>query len=170
MRKDSRRLKVLDAFRDHVETIGVAPTCAELGAKTAMSAVGAWKHVQTLIGEGKIVQHPDGSLDLPGRIDLSFVPTERLRGELARRGLTLDALEEPKPLIHYGRSCAANHCRNPVRRGQLMCRQHWFQVPPAYRSDIMNAWAGRHTQAFQEALERARDHLGGFSRVVVRVD
>lgn len=166
--RETRRDKVMDAARERLEA-GLRPTFKELGAATGMSAVGAWKHVQSLIGEGKFVRTRDG-FDLPGRTDLSTVPSEQLRGELARRGLTLDALEEPpRPLFDKGRVCAANHCLERVQRGHLMCRRHWLRLPIQIRRAITNAWAARHMQAFQEAVEAARNELGGFTTVVERV-
>jgi SOS-response transcriptional repressor LexA len=168
MRKDSRRPQVLDAFRAHVEASGRAPTFRELGDAVGISSVAAWKNVQALIYEGKLERTARGAA-LPNHHDVSNVPTDDLRGELARRGFTMDALETPTPLFGDGQPCAANHCRSRVKRGQLMCRQHWFQLPPAYRSDIMNAWAARHVQAFQEALEAARNYLGGYTNVAERV-
>jgi hypothetical protein len=168
MRKGSRREKVMEAARTRLEA-GIRPTFRDLGDATGMSAVGAWKHVQKLIGEGRLRVGPEG-IELPDLKDLRSIATDRLRGELARRGVTLDALEEPKPLWNSGRSCAANHCMERVRRGQLMCRRHWFQLPRDLRSAIMDSWSARHMQAYQEAVEAARDHLGGFTRVVERVE
>jgi hypothetical protein len=81
----------------------------------------------------------------------------------------MDALERPKLLPNEGRACAANFCTERVRRGMLMCREHWFQLPQYMRSAILNAWSARHMQAYGEAVEAARDYLGGFTRVVERV-
>lgn len=176
MTRRNRRQEVHDLYREAIERTGKSPSCRDAGKVLGMSAVGVWKHVQTLIVDGKLMKsaplrvgRPVTELALPETIDLSAISTDRLRGELARRGITLDALQRPKLLNNEGRACAANHCQTRVGRGMLMCREHWFQLPPGHRSDIMNAWAGRHQQAFQEALERARDHLGGFTRVVERV-
>lgn len=168
MRKDSRRLAVLDWVRPRLEA-GIRPTYREIGDGVGMSSVGAWKHVQALIGERKLVKQPNGGFTLPDDSDLSVIPTETLRGELARRGVIMDALVQSPGRFDRGRPCAANGCRNRVNRGMLMCRQHWFELPPKYRSDLMNAWAGRQTQAFEQALEAARDLLGGYTRVVERV-
>jgi hypothetical protein len=174
---NSRRQQVVDAFRAHVERFGVNPSCRELGLATGMSSVGAWKHVQAAIGEGILVEtkaprsgRPRKAVELADRVDLTVFPTDRLRGELARRGLTLDALEQPRPLLDEGRACAANHCINRVGRGMLMCREHWFRLPPSYRSDIMNAWSARQLQAYGQAVEAARNFLGGFTSVVERVE
>jgi biotin operon repressor len=172
--KNGRRQQVLDAFRAHVEKFGAAPNCRELGDAVGMTHVGAWKHVQALIGEGLLVQMKASrrrqGLALMLREDaLKVVPSEQLRGELARRGVTLDALEQRQPLWDEGRACAANHCMDRVRPGQLFCRRHWFSLPPSYRSDIMNAWSARQEKAFLEAVEAARNFLGGYETVVARV-
>jgi hypothetical protein len=81
----------------------------------------------------------------------------------------MEALDAPSLRWDEGRPCAANHCQERVRRGMLMCREHWFKLPAKYRSDIMNAWSGRHVQAYQEAVEAARNFLGGYTRVAERV-
>ena len=81
----------------------------------------------------------------------------------------MDALVAPKLLPTEGRPCAANFCQERVERGKLFCRDHWFDLPPGMRSAIMNAWRARHIQAYQDALEAARNHLGGYTKVVERV-
>jgi hypothetical protein len=167
MSRNSRRQQVHDFFRDRIETTGAAPTYREAGDAARMSAVAAWKHVQALVAEGKLVRR-GRTIDLPGRADLSGVGTEQLRAELARRGVTLDALEQPKVPMDEGRPCAANGCSNRVRRGHLMCRDHWMALPGGYRDDIFRAFRARQAQAYQTAVEAARDYLGGFTRVVER--
>jgi hypothetical protein len=170
MRADSHRPQVLAAFRTHFEKYGRSPTCRQLGLDVGISAVAAWKNVQALIYDRKLLKNADGSVSLADwPADLSTVPTGKLRGELARRGVTLDALKEPKLLWDEGRPCAANHCPERVRRGHLMCRDHWLSLPIGYRRDILTAWGARQVQAYQEAVERARDYHGGFTRVVERV-
>lgn len=168
MRRGSRRYAVLDAARTRLEA-GIKPTFSDLGKATGMSAPGAWKHVQKLIGERKLVATMNG-FDLPDRTDLRHVATDCLRGELARRGVTLDALAQPEPLMNEGRACAANMCARRVGRGMLMCREHWFELPIKFRRAITGAWAARQVQAYQDAVEAARDYLGGFTRVVERVE
>lgn len=167
--KNSRRLEVFDFIRSRLDTIGVQPTNREVGEAIGMSAPGVWKHVQALIGGGQLIDLGKGRIDLPGRTELVVVPTDQLRGELARRGVTLDALERPKVLMDKGRACAANHCLERVGRGMLMCRRHWFRLPPNYRSSIMSAWSARQSGPYGEAVEAARNFLGGYSRVSERV-
>lgn len=55
--------------------------------------------------------------------------------------------------------CAATCCREPVSKGMLFCRDHWDRVPARTRSAILNAWRGRHMQAYAEAFDAARNHL-----------
>lgn len=169
VRRGATRAKVFAFVRRHLEQTGEQPTCKEAGAAAGVSSVAAWKHIQTLIGEGKLVSRGGGRIALPEYADLSGTPTDQLRGELARRGETMEALEAPKLLHFQGRPCAANFCEERVRRGMLMCRRHWFQLPPRMRSDIMNAWGARQMQAYQEAVEAARNHLGGFTTLAERV-
>lgn len=171
MKRESRRQQILDAFRTHVETFGGAPTCRELGESVGMSAPGAWNHLQALIREGTLMRLANGKVMLPGRVDLSPIPTERLRGELARRGVTMDALDAPAiPMRSKGRYCAADGCGERVTPGKLMCRRHWFQLPRDMRAAILSAWSARRAEPYQEAVEAARNYLGGFTRVVERVE
>jgi hypothetical protein len=167
-----READVLAFIRERLGTVGVAPTLEQIAARFGFSKPRASIIISNVVEEGLLLREHRGTDGLrlaEHRVDLTLVPTEQLRGELARRGVTLDALEEPTPLFNDGRACAANHCTNPVRRGHLMCRHHWFRLPVAYRNDMMNAWASRQVQAFSEALERARNYLGGYTNVLERV-
>jgi hypothetical protein len=166
VRRDSRRPAVFNAIRKRLDA-GVGFTYKEVGQSIGMSGAGVWGHVQRLVGEGRLVKRGQ-TVALPG-VDLSGASTDALRDELARRGVTMDALDAPSLRWDEGRACAANHCQERVRRGMLMCREHWFKLPAKYRSDIMNAWSGRHVQAYQEAVEAARNFLGGYTRVAERV-
>ena len=167
--RNLRYRQVVDLLRERIETTGSGPRYSDVGAAIGISAVAAWKHAQRAVAEGLFVKLPNGQLRLPGAIDLAGVPSGRLRGELARRGVTFDALEEPKLLPNEGRPCAAIFCEERVERGKLFCRHHWFQLPQRMRSAILNAWSARQMQAYGDALEAARDYLGGFTRVVDRV-
>jgi hypothetical protein len=164
-----RRQMVLAFYRERIEGTGAAPTLGEAGNHIGISAVAVHRHVRILVSEGKLVRN-GREIDLPGRFDLTPIPTEALRAELGRRGVTMAALDAPSLRWDEGRPCAANHCQERVRRGMLMCRRHWFGLPAGMRSDIMNAWGARNMQAYQQAVEAARDHLGGFTRVVERVE
>lgn len=168
MRRDSHRPQVLAFVRDRIEQTGFAPSCREIGDGLGISGVASWRHVQALIAEGKLTAPARGKFGLPDPVGLESVGTDRLRAELARRGVTMDALQEPRQ--DRGRPCAANGCGRLVERGKLMCRDHWFRLPTAYRRDILEAFSARQPRAYQDAVERARDHLGGFTTVVSRVD
>lgn len=170
MRAHSHRPQVLAFYRDRIEATGNAPSGPEAAQEIGISNVAVWKHVQGLLHEGKLVRRKDGSIDLPGRFDLSAVPSAQLRAELARRGVTMDALEQPRLMMDEGRPCAANGCFTRVRRGHLMCWEHWTALPQRLRDDILRAFRARDTEAYQEAVEAARDHLGGFTRIAERVE
>lgn len=165
--RTSRRQQVHDYFRDRIEKTGTSPTYRQAGEDLCMTAPGVWKHVDELVDEGALIRS-GRRIDIPQRIDLTLASTDALRGELARRGVTFDALAKPK-VLEGNRFCAAYHCTEQVEPGQLMCREHWFELNADMRSAIMNAWRARHVQAYQDAVEAARDHLGGFTRVVERV-
>lgn len=69
--------------------------------------------------------------------------------------------------------CAAPCCAEPVRRGQLMCRGHWYSVPPALRTKVwqtwrrLQNWRGRadaaslqpYIAAYREAVRAARESV-----------
>ena len=170
MKQGVTRRKVGAFVRDYFDRFDEQPTCREIGDALGISAVAAWKHIQTLVGERKLIRLGGGMIALPDDDgSLSVVRTSDLKAELARRGETLSALDQPKMPMDEGRPCAANFCQERVGRGKLFCREHWFRLPPKMRSAIMNAWGARHVQDYQEAVEAARDHLGGFTRVVERV-
>lgn len=166
--KDTQR-RALDFVREQLEGCGVSPSCREIGEALDISSVAAWKATEALIGQGKLVRTNAARryLKLPDQADLSAVTTEQLRAELARRGLTLDALAQPKPL--RGAQCAAPLCIGKVQRGHIMCRDHWFRVPRTIREQLLTAHARRDPSAYQDAFTAAVDSLGGFTRVVERV-
>lgn len=169
MKRGATRAKVLAYFRDQLERVGEQPTLREAGNAVGISSVMAWKHVQALIGEGKLIALGGGKVALSDATDLSGTPTEQLRDELARRGVSMDALRRPKLLANEGRPCAANFCFTRVQRGHLMCWDHWTALPAELRNAILGAFRARDVEAYQEAVEAARDHLGGFTRVAERV-
>jgi hypothetical protein len=166
-----RQAEVFAYIRDHIENTGRAPVLQAIADRFGFSKPRASIIVSEIVEQGALNRVHPGThgLRLPGQFDLSPVATELLRAELARRGVTFDALEEPRLLRNEGRPCAANHCFERVKPGRLMCRDHWFQLPEAYRRDILRAWGARQMQAYQEALERARDFLGGYNSVVERM-
>lgn len=165
-----RQAQVFAFIRDRIEGVGAAPILEEIAERFKFSKPRASIIVREIVEQGALKRDHNGTqgLRLPGHVDLTTVGTETLRNELARRGVTMDALETPR-VLSGERRCAANHCTEKVRPGQLMCRNHWFELPAHMRSAIMNAWSARHMRAYQEAVEAARDHLGGFTRVLDRV-
>lgn len=41
---------------------------------------------------------------------------------------------------HYGDgTCAAKNCERTIDVDMLMCREHWYEVPQALRSDVYEA-------------------------------
>lgn len=57
------------------------------------------------------------------------------------------------------RTCDAPGCRTLVRRGILMCRHHWFQVPKPLREAISQTWAAGQIQAWSANCLEARSFL-----------
>jgi hypothetical protein len=55
--------------------------------------------------------------------------------------------------------CAASHCLEPVERGMLMCRPHWFALPVKMRSAIGHSYRARQMVVYQEALRQAVDFI-----------
>lgn len=162
--------KALAFVREQLDLTGVSPSYQEIARHLGISVPGAWKVTQALLGQGQLVKTRAVSrnLALPGEVDLSTVPTEQLRKELAHRGATLDGLARPKPRVLRGAECAAPQCGAKVQRGHLMCRDHWFKVPQAVRSDLLHAFGRRDAEAYQRHFERAVQSLGTFTTVMAR--
>lgn len=57
------------------------------------------------------------------------------------------------------RTCDAPGCDTPVRRGILMCRPHWFQVPKPLREAINQTWAAGQIRAWSANCLEARSFL-----------
>lgn len=162
--------RVFAYIRDQLDGVGVAPTNREIAERFDITEGQARSTTDALVRQRRIERTPATyrNLRVVGVQDLRGVGTGALRAELARRGVTLDALEVPRS-FNRGRPCAAHACDVEVRPGMLMCRTHWFQVSKPTRDAIMAAWSARNMQACQEAVEAARDQVGGFERVVERV-
>lgn len=66
-------------------------------------------------------------------------------------------------------TCAAWRCREAVKPGMLMCRDHWFSLPKQLRSAIGHTWRARQMQAYaqnvQAALELIADNENAFREV-----
>jgi biotin operon repressor len=114
MRSDSHRPQVLDAFRTLSERHRRPPTFQQLGDAVGISAVAAWKNVQALVHDGKIYKIGSRYELAEDSGTLVLLSTDALRAELARRGVTMDALERAQAAVDEGRPCAANGCRERV--------------------------------------------------------
>lgn len=91
------REKVYDFVCAFFDDKGYSPSVYEIGEHFGFSPVAAWKHVKTLVEEGRLAR-PKGryrGLVIPGRIDLRPVTTVALLAELRRRGSpsTVEALQ-----------------------------------------------------------------------------
>lgn len=53
------------------------------------------------------------------------------------------------------KKCAAPGCVHPRRDGQLMCREHWFQLPKPLRDEIWSTYRSHHQTAHLDAVRRA---------------
>ncbi len=61
----------------------------------------------------------------------------------------------PAPTRH----CDAPGCTVPVKRGILMCREHWYRLPKELRSAINQTWAAGHIRAWSSNCLEARNWL-----------
>jgi len=162
--------RVFAFIRDQIEALGFSPTMREIAERFDISGSQARSTIDALIRQRRIERTPVAhrNLCVAGVPDLRGAGTEALRAELARRGVTMDAMAATRPIM-TGRSCAAHACDVRVRPGMLMCRDHWFQVTKSTRDLIMASWSARDMETYQLAVEEARDQVGGFDRVVDRV-
>lgn len=53
------------------------------------------------------------------------------------------------------RVCAAARCREAVKPGMLMCREHWFALPKGLRSTIGHSWRARRMRDYAASVEAA---------------
>ncbi|MDM8009952.1 MAG: hypothetical protein QUV08_03200 [Parasphingorhabdus sp.] len=56
-------------------------------------------------------------------------------------------------------ACAATNCTVRVQKGHLMCRGHWFEVPPKLRVAILNSYRGHETRNYRECVRKAVEHI-----------
>lgn len=153
-------LKALDYIRERV-ALGVPPTLDEISNHTGIcSKSHAHRVVTSLELQGKLSRMPHRArgLTLGDQPDLTAAPTEQLKAELARRGVTLEALAAPTRMA-FGRavSCAADCCQVQVKRGHLFCRGHWFSLDQSLRDGILAAYGAKDVTRYQELVTRARD-------------
>lgn len=47
------------------------------------------------------------------------------------------------------------HCGATVKRGQLMCRAHWFSLPQQLRRAINATWRGKQWKSYLKNIREA---------------
>jgi hypothetical protein len=52
--------------------------------------------------------------------------------------------------IYGDGTCALDTCDVPAGHNQLLCREHWFDVPPSIRGDLVMAWHRYHRHYVDE--------------------
>ena len=62
-------------------------------------------------------------------------------------------------------TCKARGCTRQVPKRYLMCRQHWYEVPPDVQAEVYAAWAevqtsGTITERYARAARAAIDAVG----------
>jgi hypothetical protein len=158
------QLAALDFIRHRITEVGYAPTVQEIADEVGTCLSGAHGMIRALIAGGYLVRAKGAhrGLSLTDHVDLRGVGTSALRAELARRGVTLEALQVRESLA-YGtrRGCAADSCGAEVRPGMLMCRTHWFMLGRDLQNAITQAFARRDTARYQELVAEARDIADG---------
>ena len=63
-------------------------------------------------------------------------------------------------------TCPGPGCTRSVPQHMLMCRNHWYAVPPALRSAVWSAWqngAGAGSDEHTQAIMAAIQSIGGRS-------
>lgn len=155
--------RVLDAFRAHVEQFGTEPTSRHLAATLGYSSQGSIHRTLEILVDLKHLERetPRGRrarfrLAAP---DLRMVPLDALKAELARRGVTLGALDRPETRTMSSKvaHCAADGCQIDVEEGHLMCRKHWWSLPQWLQRGLFQAHNHRDVAKFSELLVKARD-------------
>ena len=163
------QLCVLDAIRSYIDRTTMAPTLGEIVSATGMSKTGVHRAISLLVKDGNLIRKgwkPRG-LALPAAVDLTALPTDRLRSELARRGETMDALATPRVLPGEGRKCAATACMELVGPGKLMCGRHWFRVERNLRDNIHASFHARDLTSYRDLVADAIDQADRFGGVAI---
>lgn len=57
--------------------------------------------------------------------------------------------------------CRIAACTTPARSGQLMCREHWFQVPKPIRDAIWATWKARDMKSYVANVRAAEAVIEG---------
>lgn len=161
------QLKVLDHVREMIAVAGFSPTIREIGVRFDLSVSNAHRIVEALVQGRHLTRSADKvrNLRVVDIADLRAVPTDVIAAELARRGVTLASLNPDAPrAVGHQPTCAANGCRAAVDRGHLMCRRHWFALPPELRTRILQSNSRRDQSAFERAVTDARDLIENENR------
>lgn len=154
-----RQLKVLDLIREHITVRGYSPTFDEIAREVGSFKAQIHDDVEALVDNGLLNRQPRRrrGLTLPGTSDLRPVPTEALQAELARRGVTLGALDRaPRPMGRGIAFCAADGCDEVVQRGHLMCYPHWSLLSRDTQDGLKRAHARRDIGAFSALMLQAK--------------
>jgi hypothetical protein len=61
--------------------------------------------------------------------------------------------------------CAATNCIETVQKGHLMCRGHWFEVPPQLRIAIINHQRRHESGNYGRSVRAAIEHIEGIENV-----
>lgn len=153
--------RVLDYTRDYIADHGWSPSMTEIAETFGFSRPRATELIDALVRDGYLARpsRKHRAITLAGVPDLRAISTPTLRAELARRGVTLDALATPQP-INWGRravTCAADCCQVEVRIGHLFCRQHWFALPRNLQDGIKRAFGRKDEAEYGRLVTQARD-------------
>lgn len=158
-----RQAQVLGYIRDYRALRGISPTYREISESCGLySQSHSHRIVMDLVDLGhlRIAKHHQRAIELVDDVELMAVSTDQLRAELARRGVTMDALMTPRVIGHSATPrCAHDACPEMVERGQLFCRTHWYALSPAQQRAITEAFGRRDSVAFEAAVREARDAL-----------
>ncbi len=171
-----RQVQLIDFLRDYIGSRGSSPSFQEMAAAIGVSSKARVFRLLNALEDQGLVRRVRGrvrSIELvTERHGLRTATVDEIRAELARRGLTLDALttRSPQPLASGTASCAGDSCFEQVEPGKLFCRVHWFTLSRDLRDGILRAHARRDVEAYQQLVGQARDQIDapGYHRVVER--
>lgn len=167
------QLSAFDLIRDRLTECGYSPLASEVRmALRLRTDASARSLIDALVRMGKLkkVRGATRNLELAGVADLRGVATSALRAELARRGVSLDALAEKPVPLGQGMPCAYEHCGERVGMGKLFCRTHWFAIPAWLRDRIFKAFRAKDLAAYRDAIEEARARIARGSAQVRQLE
>jgi hypothetical protein len=158
-----QQTRVLDLVREHIHATGIAPTYQEIADELIVSKTRIHSLVEKLVAGGQLTRrkHVHRPLGLPDHADLTIVPTELLRAELARRGEMLEGLVERPAPLGGSVACAAAGCCSRVTVGRVFCRRHWWALPLAMQQALKAAHGRDDLAAYHAAFLVCQKHLAG---------